>query len=306
MIEAIPNVSEGRNVTVITRLEDTLRTVPRLNFLGAAPDPDHNRTVISYATPDAETMRIATLALFREALDCIDLRTHRGEHPRIGAIDVMPFVPLGKTEMQTCVELAKRVAAEVAAEFDLPVFLYEYAASADYRRALPSIRSGGPAKLEEKMKMPEWRPDYGPTTPHPSGGVSVIGARRPLIAFNVQLATDDLDVADQVARAVREVSGGLPAVRALPIRLAARGIVQVSMNLLDYKRTSILEAFDAVRREAEARGVEVLSSELVGLAPAEALSEPVAQAISLENFSMNLVLENRIGWGDGERSAFRD
>ncbi|MBW3671097.1 MAG: glutamate formiminotransferase, partial [Acidobacteria bacterium] len=151
-------------------------------------------------------------------------------------------------------------------------------------------------KLEKKMNTVAWRPDFGPTIPHPSAGVSVIGARRPLIAFNVQLSTDDLEVAEQIAKAVREISGGLPAVRAIPIRLAERGIVQVSMNLLDYERTSIFTAFDAVRREATARGVEVLSSELIGLAPAEALLVAAAESLVLENFSMNLVIENQLDW----------
>lgn len=296
MIEAIPNVSEGRDSAIISELEDAVRSVTGILHLGTAPDRDHNRTVITYASRSPEALRTATIRLFEVAVDRIDLRSHQGEHPRVGAIDVLPFVPLRSAEMAECVELARDVGLTVAEQFSVPVFLYEYAAREDYRRALPAIRSGGLTKLEKKMSTEEWRPDFGPTIPHPSAGVAVIGARRPLIAFNVQLSTDDLEIADQIAKAVREISGGLPAVRAIPIRLAERGIVQVSMNLIDYERTSIFTAFDAVRREATARGVEVLSSELIGLAPAEALLGAAAESLSLENFSMNLVLENKLDW----------
>lgn len=294
MIEAIPNVSEGRDIAIIAGLENAIRSVPGILHLGTAPDPDHNRTVLTYAADDPERMRLATLALFEVALARINLRTQRGEHPRIGAVDVVPFVPLGTTTMDDCVRLAKQVGSDVAERFDLPVFLYEYAAKNDYRRALPAIRSGGLSHLVPRMQTPEWRPDFGPPEPHPSAGVSVIGARQALIAFNIQLSTEDFDVALEIARAIREINGGLSAVRAIPIRLTERGIVQVSMNLLDFKRTSMRTAFEAVRREATARGVVILSSELVGLAPAEALLDVSAEALSLENFSTALILENQI------------
>lgn len=294
MIEAIPNLSEGRDRAVIAELEDAVRSVPGILHLGTAPDPDHNRTVITYASNSAESLLRATIQLFEVAVKKIDLRVQKGEHPRVGAVDVLPFVPLGSAEMADCIDLARTAGREVSERFSVPVFLYEYAAKEDYRRALPAIRSGGLAKLGRRMATEEWRPDYGPEVPHPSAGVSVIGARRPLIAFNVQLSSDNMDIAEEIARAVREIGGGLPAVRAIPIRLAERGIVQVSMNLLDYKRTSIWAAFNAVRREAAARGIEVLSTELIGLAPAEALLDAAAEAIAMENFSMNLVLENQI------------
>ncbi len=294
MIEAIPNVSEGRDAAVIAALEAAVRSVAGIIYLGTAPDPDHNRTVLSYASADPTRLREASLRLFEAALMRIDLRTQEGEHPRVGAVDVLPFVPLAGTEMQQCVDLSIDVARAIAEQFSIPVFLYEYAARADYRRALPAIRSGGLSKLSRKMTTSEWKPDFGSTEPHPSAGVAIVGARRPLIAFNVQLSTDDMRIAEEIARAVREISGGLPAVRAIPIRLASRGLVQVSMNLLDYGQTSMWEAFSAVKREAESRGIEIISSELIGLAPAEALLETAAKSISLENFSMNLVLENEI------------
>lgn len=300
MIEAIPNVSEGRDRSIIDDLERAICSVPGVLHLGTAPDPDHNRTVLTYASRTADALRHASLNLFEVALARIDLRTQQGEHPRVGAVDVLPFVPLGSTGMEECVELSLQIGREVAERFGLPVFLYEYAASADYRRALPSIRSGGLDSLGRRMRTEQWRPDFGPSELHPSAGAVVIGARRALIAFNIQISTDDLEIAAAIARAVREVSGGLPAVRAIPIRLVSRGIVQVSMNLLDYKRTSMGQAFEAVRREAAARGVEVLSSQIIGLAPAEALADATTQAISLENFSTDLVLENRIEMLEGE------
>jgi glutamate formiminotransferase len=294
MIEAIPNVSEGRDATVIRAMEEAIRAVPGILFLGSAPDPDHNRTVYTYAASAPFPLVAATRALFELAVENIDLRTQRGEHPRVGAVDVIPFVPLAGSTMEECIDTARSVGALIASEFQVPVFLYEYAANGPSRRTLPELRSGGLSRLTEKMSSDEWRPDYGPPHPHETAGVSIVGARRPLIAFNVQLASDDLEAAAAIARAVRESSGGLAALRAIPIRLSSRGVVQVSMNLVDYGRTSLWEAYQAVSREAGARGIGILSSEIIGLVPAEALSASAAEAMQIENFSLDLVLENRI------------
>ena len=294
MIEAIPNVSEGRDSAIIAELESAITGVPGVVHLGTASDPDHNRTVFTYVADSADPLRDATLRLFEVAARRIDLRQQKGEHPRVGAVDVVPFVPLDGTEMSECVTLAHEVGRAVAHRFDLPVFLYEHAASSEHRRLLPAIRSGGLDRLSRAMAHADWKPDYGPSEPHPSAGVSIIGARRILIAFNVQLASDDMELAGAIARAVRESNGGLPAVRALPIRLASRGLVQVSMNLIDYEVTSLWQAFEAVRREADARGVAVVSSEIIGLAPAAAFVSTAAEAISLGHPSSDLVLENRI------------
>lgn len=294
MIEAIPNVSEGKDAAVITALENTVRAIPGIVYLGTSPDPDHNRTVLSFAADDAATILEAGRRLYRSAIERIDLRLHRGEHPRVGAVDVFPVIPLGATSLDSCLELAIQLAREISSEHGLPVFLYEESAASEHRRPLPSIRRGGLEALTERMRTDPWIPDLGPAIPHPSAGVSVIGARRPLIAFNIQLATDDIAVADAIARAVRESSGGLPAVRAIPIRLASRGIVQVSMNLLDFTRTSMFTAFEEVRRQAAARGIEVLSSELIGLAPTAALASAAAEAMKIERFSPRMVLETEI------------
>jgi glutamate formiminotransferase len=294
MIEAIPNVSEGRDASFIRRVEDSILSVPGVLLLGSAPDPDHNRTVFTYAASSAGPLIAATRSLFELALRQVDLRTQQGEHPRVGAVDVIPFVPLAGSTMEECVDMARAVGSLIASEFQVPVFLYEYASNDPSRRTLPELRSGGLSRLTEKMSSDEWRPDYGPPHPHETAGASIVGARRPLIAFNVQLASDDLDAAAAIARAVRESSGGLAALRAIPIRLSSRGVVQVSMNLVDYGRTSLWEAYQAVSREAEARGIQILSSEIIGFVPAEALFASAAEAMRIENFSSDLVLENRI------------
>jgi glutamate formiminotransferase len=294
MIEAIPNVSEGRDASVLRAMETAIRAVPGILFLGSAPDPDHNRTVYTYVASTPPPLIAATRALFELAVKHIDLRTHQGEHPRVGAVDVIPFVPLAGSTMEECIDTARSVGTLLASEFQVPVFLYEYAANEPSRRSLPKLRSGGLSRLTEKMSSAEWRPDYGPSHPHESAGVSIVGARRPLIAFNVQLASDDLEAAAEIARSVRESSGGLAALRAIPIRLSTRGVVQVSMNLLDYGRTSLWTAYQAVKREAEARGTRILSSEIIGLVPAEALIDSAAEMLQIGNFSPDLVLENRI------------
>ncbi|HEY5610857.1 MAG TPA: glutamate formimidoyltransferase [Thermoanaerobaculia bacterium] len=294
MIEAVPNISEGRDRDTIDAIASAIRKTRHVHLLNVSSDVDHNRSVFTYISENAEAIQKATLALYRIAVDQIDLQHHRGEHPRAGAVDVCPFVPLRGTEMLQCMALAERVAAEVAERFKLPVYLYEYAAKADYRRELPAIRSGGFENFPEKIKDPRWQPDYGPATVHPTAGVTIIGARVPLIAFNVQLGTDRIDIAEKIARAVRGVSGGLRFVRALPIRLKHRGAVQVSMNLLDYRKTPIHRAFSIVRDEAARWGVDIVSTEIVGLIPADALYAFAEWHLKIENFQPGLVLERRI------------
>ena len=294
MIEAVPNVSEGRDRRVVEAIAEAIRSTPGVFLLNYSSDVDHNRSVFTYVADEASPLFEATLKLFEIAVAAIDLKTHRGAHPRVGAVDVTPFVPLRGSTMSECVALAERVAEAVADRFSIPVFLYEEAAREEFRRPLPAIRSGGFEKFSEKIRDPRWKPDFGPGTVHPSAGVSVVGARIPLIAFNVQLATDRQDIAEKIARSVRTISGGLQFVRALPIVLAHRGIVQVSMNLLDYRITPIHQAFERVREEARRHGVEVLSSEIVGLVPEEAIFATAAWYLKVENFQADTVLEKRI------------
>jgi glutamate formiminotransferase len=291
-VESVPNISEGRRAAVVNRCVDAVRRT--VSLLDATSDPVHNRSVLTFAG-DPSAVHDAALALFAAAVPAIDLREHRGEHPRIGAVDVVPFVPLGSTTMHTCIDLARRVAAIVADQYDLPVFLYEQASRTGTPRRLEEIRRGGLASLTARMQTDEWRPDFGPRVPHPTAGVSVIGARAPLVAYNVELATDRLEVARAIARAVRESSGGLPALKAMGIPLADRGIVQVSMNLTDHRRTSIAQAFDAVASEARRLGVDVLGSELIGLAPEATLDADVAAHVRLRDFDASrMVLERRL------------
>lgn len=293
MVEAVPNVSEGRRPDVIEALADVIRATPGVRLLDTHSDPAHHRSVFTCAGEPAPIRR-AMLALVEAALARIDMRQHSGEHPRIGALDVLPFVPLDGATMADCVALAQDVAAEVALRFQIPVFLYEEAARQGFRRRLEDVRRGQFEGLATKMSQPEWQPDFGPPRPHPTFGALAVGARMPLIAFNVNLASDRLDIARRIARTVRESGGGLPAVKALGVMLGNRGIAQVTMNLTDYRVTSVRAAFDAVEREAGVHGLRVLESELVGLVPAAALSNADADHVRLRGFSAAQVLEERL------------
>jgi glutamate formiminotransferase len=243
---------------------------------------------------EAGPLAAAAVALFERALATIDLRRHRGAHPRLGAVDVLPFVPFEGTTMEECVALARAVAETVADRFALPVYLYEEAASQTSRRNLEDIRRGEFEGLAARMAQAGWAPDFGPSMPHPSAGAAVIGARMPLIAYNINLQTDRLDVARKIAAAVRYSSGGLRHVKAMGIALEERGIVQVSMNLTDFEKTPLFRVFDLVRREAERYGVSVLESEIVGLVPSAALVATAEHHLQLERFGSRKVLENAL------------
>ncbi len=293
LIECIPNVSEGRRADVIEECAQAIRaTAARL--LDVHSDPSHNRSVYTLVG-DADAVRAGVLALFNRAIARIDLRLHAGEHPRVGAVDVVPFVPIEDATMDDCVALARSVGAEVAKRYELPVFLYEEAATSPARRNLEDIRRGEFEGLSLKMAQAEWRPDFGPARPHPSAGASVIGARRALIAYNINLRTTDLAIARTIAAAVRQSSGGLRHVKAMGVDLANRGMVQVSMNLTDYEQTPMFRVFELVKREAARQGVPVASSEIVGLVPAAALTASAAWFLQLdETFSTDQILENRL------------
>ncbi len=291
LIECVPNVSEGRRADVIAAL-GTAIAAPGVLVLDRSSDPSHNRSVYTFAgEPDA--VRDAVIRLFAVAIDAIDLRTHDGVHPRIGAVDVVPFVPLRDATMEACVALAATTAALVAERFHVPVFLYEEAASTDDRRSLSSIRRGGPDGMAIRMTQPAWRPDFGPDRPHPTAGATAIGARPILIAYNVNLATNRLGVAKRIASVVRASSGGLAHVKALGMQLDG-GIVQVSMNLTDYKDTSMMTVFDAIAREAAVEGVRVLGSEIVGLVPADALPADPVRRLKLRAEDLDRILETRL------------
>ncbi|MFI5179058.1 MAG: glutamate formimidoyltransferase [Vicinamibacterales bacterium] len=292
LIECIPNISEGRRQDVLDACAAAIRATGA-RLLDIKPDASHNRTVYTFAGGRDE-VKAAALALFDEALKAIDLRTHAGEHPRLGAVDVVPFVPIEGVTMAGCVALAKEVGAEVARRHHLPVYLYEEAAASPARRNLEDIRRGEFEGLAAKMQQADWTPDFGPATPHPSAGASVVGARMPLIAYNINLATNRLDVAKKIAAAIRQSSGGLRFVKAMGVDLADRGIVQVSMNLTNYEKTPVHRVFELVKREAERYGVAVLESEIVGLIPSAALTASAAWYLQIDTFSEGQVLENKL------------
>ena len=293
VIECIPNVSEGRRLDRIAGMGDALAHVPGLQLLDTSSDPSHNRSVFTFAGA-SPAIEMAVMALFERAVADIDLRTHRGEHPRLGAVDVVPLVPLADVTMADCVALAKTIGKAIAARFEVPVYLYEEASTNPARKHLEDIRRGGFEGLHAKMSQAAWAPDFGPAVPHPTAGATAVGARRALIAYNINLATDRIDIAREIARRVRHSGGGLPHVKALGISLPERGLVQVSMNLTNYEETPIAQVFDAVKREAARHGVRVAESELVGLIPAAALAHTTPADVGLMGFTEGQILENRL------------
>ena len=292
IVECIPNISEGRRTEVLDQCANAIRATGA-RLLDMKPDASHNRTVYTIAGEPA-AVRAAVHALFDTALPAIDLRQHSGEHPRMGAVDVVPFVPIEGLTMADCVAMARDVGAELAAKHHLPIFLYEDAAATPARRNLEDIRRGEFEGLARKMSSPDWAPDFGPAQPHPSAGASVVGARMPLIAYNINLDTDRLEVAKKIASAVRHSTGGLRFVKAMGIELADRGIVQVSMNLTNYEKTPIFRVFEMVKREAERYGVTILESEIIGLVPQAALLASAAWYLQADTFTEQQVLEHQL------------
>jgi glutamate formiminotransferase len=293
LVECVPNFSEGRRKDVIEQVADAVRRVEGVRLLDVSPNPDHNRTVLTFVGPP-EAVAEAAFAATAEAVKLIDMEKHRGEHPRIGAMDVVPFVPLTGMTMDEAVELARQVGRRIAEELGVPVYLYGAAATTPARVRLPDIRKGEYEGLKEAIALPERHPDFGQPTLHPTAGATAVGARPPLIAFNVNLGTTNLQIARDIARAVRESSGGLVNVQAMGVDLAQEGLVQVSMNLLDYTRTPIHRAYELVKIEAERYGVPVVGSEIVGLVPLDALVGAAEFYLRLTRFNRRQVLEARL------------
>jgi len=297
----VPNFSEGRNEATVRALVEAVRSVPGVALLDRTMDPDHHRAVLTFAGAP-EAVAEAAFQAAKTAAARIDLRQHRGEHPRVGATDVVPFVPLRGVTMGECVELAKAVGRRIGGELQIPVFLYEQAASSPARANLADIRRGGLPGLAARMAGdPAWTPDFGPPRLHPTAGATAVGARRILVAFNVNLATGDLGLAKAVAKAVRQSSGGLAHVKAIGVPLAGLKQAQVSMNLTNIDETPVHAAFEAVRREAERRGAGVAGSELIGLVPRQAVEQARAAGIGIDSLDPSKILETRLkeaGLGD--------
>jgi glutamate formiminotransferase len=292
-MECVPNFSEGCNLETIEQIAGAFRARESVKLLDYSYDRDHNRMVVTVAG-EPEALKAAVLDAMGKAIELIDLNRHKGQHPRMGAVDVVPFIPVRGCTMDEAIALSKAVGEEAAARFGLPVFLYEKAASAPHRKNLAAVRKGEFEGLDAKMQTAEWIPDFGPRKKHLTAGAVAIGARTPLIAYNVNLGTADKTVADHIARKVRCSGGGLRFCKAMGMELKERGIVQVSMNLTDYSRTSLYQAFELVRMEARRYGVPVIGSEIIGLAPMEALVDTAAYYLGLENFSVQRALEARL------------
>jgi glutamate formiminotransferase len=292
VVECVPNFSEGRRRDVIDAIAEEVRRTPGVRLLDVQADESHNRCVLSFVG-DLEAVSAAALAAARRAVDLIDMRVHQGEHPRLGAVDVIPLVPIAGVTMDDCVAAARELGRRIWEELRVPVYFYAEAATRPERRRLPDIRKGEFEGLAAKMADPAWMPDVGDPQPHPTAGAVVVGARRPLIAFNVNLTTDDVEVARRVARAVRESSGGLVNVQAMGVT-SEGGRAQVSMNLLDYTHTPLYRAFELVRIEAARHGVEVAESEVVGLIPLDAVADVARFYLRLRGFRREQILEARL------------
>lgn len=284
VLECVPNVSEGRARDIVARLERAITMVQGVRLASTHIDPDHHRSVFTFLGAPGP-VQAAALSLARAVFEHVDMRAHHGIHPRLGALDVLPFVPLRDLTMADAVAVARTVAGRLAADHQLPVYLYGAAASAPERRSLLAVRAGQYEGLPTRLADPSWRPDFGPARFAPRLGAVLVGAREVLVAYNVWLDRDDVAAARAIARAVRESSGGLPAVQAMGARLERRGLAEVAMNLLDYRVTSLPRAFDAVRAEAAKRGIGVRRGELVGLAPRAAFGGRSPESVGLVDWS---------------------
>ncbi len=294
LVECIPNFSEGRRTEVINEIVAAIKAVKGAVLLDHESDQDHNRSVVTFvASPDVVVD--AALAGARKAAELIDLNKHSGEHPRMGATDVIPFVPIVGVTMEDCIELARECGRRMWNELNIPVYLYEKAASRPERENLAAVRKGQFEGIRDEIAVNEARrPDFGDAGLHPTAGITAVGARPPLIAYNVNLGTSDIEVANKIARAVRHLSGGLRYVKALGFELKDRGIVQVSMNMVNYEGTPLFRVFEMIKRESERYGVAVIGSEIVGLVPQGALNAVADFYLRLESFSENQILEHRL------------
>lgn len=294
IIESIPNISEGRNKDIIEACVDQIRNTPGCTLLNYSSDPSHNRTVITYMG-SPEGCEEASVKLAKKAVELIDLTKHQGEHPRMGCVDVMPFVPIKEATMDDCVELSQRVGERIAKEADLPVFLYEKSATAPHRQNLAKVRKGQFEGMAEKVKDPDWIPDFGGQRIHPTGGAVCVGARPPLIAYNINLGTDNLEIATKIGKIIRESSGGLKCVKAMGVMLEERNIAQVSINMTDFTVTPLHRVTELVRNEAARYGVPVIGTELIGLAPMQALFDAAEYYLQIEDFDPAVqVIENHL------------
>jgi len=294
LIECVPNFSEGKNKDIIETIRDLIKKNKDITLLNFSPDPDHNRTDVTIiGSPEA--IKAVALEIALKCVELIDMNKHKGEHPRMGAIDVVPFIPITEVGMGECVQIANAFAKEFSEKTNVPCYLYEEAAKREDRRNLADIRRGEYEGLKVEIgKNPEKVPDYGPNKIHPTAGATAVGARFFLIAFNVNLGTTNIKIADEIAKVVRHSSGGYRYVKAKGFEIKDRGCVQVSMNLTNYQKTSIFRVFETIKNEADRYGVSVIGSEIVGLTPLEALVDVTNFYLRLDKFTLDQVLEKRL------------
>ncbi len=292
LVECVPNISEGRDLEKVERIVEAVRRAPGVTLLDYLPDADHNRTVITYLGPPQAVVD-ATLALCERAFAEIDLATHHGGHPRMGAVDVIPFVPLGELTTEEAVTYAKALGQAIG-EMGVPVYYYGDAASKPERVDLADVRRGEYEGLGEKMRTPGWEPDAGPRQPNPRSGATAVGVRFPLVAFNVNLGTADVAVAERIADAVRFIRGGYRNIKAMGLALEDRGQVQVSMNMVDYRQTPIHRVVETIRSEAARHGAPIVGCELIGLAPLAAFEETLRHYLQLHDFTTEQIIETRL------------
>lgn len=293
IVQCVPNFSEGRDLEKIEKIISPLRGKEGVKLLNYEADKDYNRVVVT-VIGEPKAVKNAVLEAIGVAKDVIDMNTHKGQHSRFGATDVCPFIPIKGMSMEEAVELAKELGEEVAKLYDIPVFLYESAASKPERENLAKVRKGEYEGLDAKFEDPNWAPDFGQAKKHPNAGAIAIGARKPLIAYNINLDTPNIEIASNIAKTIRQSSGGYRFIKAGPVEIPERGITQVTMNLTDYTKTAMYRAFEAVKMEAKRYGVNVMGSEIVGLCPMEALVDCASYYLGLENFSLDKVLETSL------------
>ncbi|KKC19794.1 MULTISPECIES: glutamate formimidoyltransferase [Streptococcus] len=294
IVECIPNFSEGQNQAVIDGLVATAKSIPGVTLLDYSSDASHNRSVFTLVGDD-QSIQEAAFQLVKYASENIDMTKHHGEHPRMGATDVCPFVPIKDITTQECVEISKQVAERINRELGIPIFLYEDSATRPERQNLAKIRKGQFEGMPEKLLEEDWAPDYGDSKIHPTAGVTAVGARMPLVAFNVNLDTDNIDIANKIAKIIRGSGGGYKYCKAIGVMLEDRHIAQVSMNMVNFEKCSLYRTFETIRFEARRYGVNVIGSEVIGLAPAKALIDVAEYYLQVEDFDYNKqVLENHL------------
>lgn len=293
LVECVPNFSEGRRPEVIEAIVAEVKKVSGVKLLDVKPDASHNRTVVTFVG-EPQSVKLAAFNACSKACELIDMEQQQGGHPRVGATDVVPFIPVKDVSMEECVQLANELGSEIASKLGIPVYLYEEAAKVPSRKRLPDVRKGEYEGLKKEISKPERHPDYGQPQMHPTAGATVVGARQFLVAYNINLGTSDLKIAQKIANSIREVKGGFKYVRAMGVMLEERNLAQVSINMVDYTGTPLFRVFEAVKSEAARYGVNIIGSELIGVTPLQALLDVAEFYLRLENFDRKQVFEENL------------